>query len=131
MDDGGEVRLCRTPGCTLPYGHSEPCALGRAKRERSQPDYTGGHEAIELHLRACKAARREEEAAEKAAAAAMKVGEEVHAVVEVVEEEEEEAMEVDETAAAVPPPPPAKHRSDLNDSSSDEEWDIEEPWEDF
>ncbi len=42
-----------------------------------------------------------------------------------------EAMEVEETAAPVPQPPqpqPVKYNSDLNDSSSDEEWDIDE-WE--
>ena len=43
--------LCPTPGCTLPFRHSEPCALGRAKRKRlEQPDYVD-HD--EWHLARC------------------------------------------------------------------------------
>ena len=34
-----------------PAIHSEPSALGRGKRARSEVDYNAGHEAIEEHLR--------------------------------------------------------------------------------
>ena len=110
---------CSTPGCALPAIHSEPSALGRGKRKRSEVDYNAGHEAIEEHLESARRLERRRRRMKRrrtageggdggggdgAAAAAFS------------------SATAAAAAAAV------KYNSDLNDSSSDEEWDIDE-WE--